>query len=440
MVVSLGVFVLKVVVLALLALFIVLVSWRRTLPYRHWVALGVGVAALVLGLVPLNKLLEYVDLDVIGLVLGMSIMTVYMNRCGLADAAAAAILRRVGGLRMLVFLITLLAGVVSIALENVTVVLMIAPVAFSISSRLGIDPRPLIIGVALASNMAGSATMIGDPPAIITAGYFKLSFGDFIVYRGRPSMFFYTLLAMILACMVLSVTSYPRARINVERRAGERVVRDPVFLAETCFFLSLKILLLSLRTSLGIPLTAAAAVGVGGLTLARLFHRDTESVRAAFQEGFEWRVALFLFGVFILSGAFKEQGLADDLANLIAGLGWGFLGVTSLLVAVSVAVSAFIDNVPYVATMLPVVDKLHEAMGVDPVLLAWSMLLGATLGGNLTYIGASANVVAVRLLEKEGHRVYFGDFLRLSIPFNTVSVLSGWLAFELTWLPSIPHT
>ena len=423
----------QMVVTALLILLVALCAWGRV--PRHWVALFVALALLATGCLSPAQFLEGVDWDVIGLVLGMSVMTAYLELSGAMDLAAYAMLRRVASPRLLLFSLLMAAGCVSIALENVSVTLLFAPIAMRIARAAGLDLVPTVIGVALASNLAGSATMIGDPPAIITAGYFNLAFTDFIVYRGRPSMFFYTIAAMLLACLVtsLAVPRSSRRKAVVDEELRLRNV-DKVFVAEALGFLSVKIALLSLRHVLCIPLTLAAVVAVAGTSIARAVHGDSDSVRKAFSEGLDWRVVLFLIGVFSLSKAFQVQGLAKLLAYWILSLaGPTPFAVTTVLVWVSVLASAFIDNVPYTATMLPVVSYLAKQVGIDPVLLAWAMLLGTTLGGNLTYIGASANVVAVRFLEKRGARVTFTDFLRVSTLFNTVSVVTGWVVYEVVW-------
>jgi len=292
--------------------------------------------------------------------------------------------------------------------------------------------------------MAGSATMVGDPPAIITAGYLNLTFMDFIWYEGKPSMFFMTIIPMVFACLTAAAIagktrSKPKPNLLQEEGQSEEERRvDKAFLIEATIFLTLKILLLTFRHELGIPLSLAAAVGVGGLTLARLAHRDTQSVVKAYREGFEWKLLLFLAGVFTLSGAFAKHGLATATAQAIVDVaGHNPLLITSLLVWASVAMSAFIDNVPYTTTMLPVVKAIAEQIGAKPITIAWAILLGTTLGGNLTYIGASANVMAVRLLEKKGIKVTFAQFTRISIPFNTISVVTGWTIYELTWI--LPH-
>jgi len=430
----------KLLVLALLSVIVLTSSIRRIANYRHYVALGVAILAIFLGLLPLNKILNYIDIDVIGLIIGMSIMTVFIELSGLAELTASIISKYVHRPSLVILSLSLTAGIISIALENVSVVLIMAPIAFTLASKLKVDPKILIIGIALASNLSGSATMIGDPQAIITAGYFKLAFGDFIVYNGKPSMFFFTLAALILACISLTYMASTKyidkgnTQIYSVMKVSNRI--DKAFVFETVIFLSIKIILLTLRNELGIPLSLAAFVAIAGLSTVRLIiHKDVDSVIKALKGGFEWRVALFLIGVFTIAGSFSEQGLANDLAMLISFVGGRDLFlITSALVWLSVIASAFIDNVPYIATMLPVVESLQRILGVNPIVLAWALLLGATLGGNLTYIGASANVVAVRLLEKKGFQTTFIEFIRLSVPFNTVSVLSGWLLYELTWV------
>ncbi len=427
----------QLLVLSLLVGLVGLVAWGRI--ERHWVSLGILLVLLITGAVSPLEALRYVDWDVLGLILGMSILTVFLEESGLMELVARFLERRLNNPWKLVFGLSLMAGIVSIALENVTVVLLFAPVTLRLAIRMGLNPVPVLIGVALASNMSGSATMIGDPPAILTAGYFNLAFMDFIWYGWRPSMFFLTLIPMIIACTVLAfivvreIKKYTRIE-GLDEVPGE-FEYDKVFLVEAVVFLSIKIVLLSLRHVLDIPLSLAAAVGAGGLIIVRLLHRDRLSVKKALIDGFEWKLLLFLIGVFVLSGAFAKHGLAEMVADAILSISSDNLFIiTSLLVWISVLVSAVIDNVPYTATMLPVVAIISENLGVEPITIAWALLLGLTLGGNLTYIGASANVTAVRILERRGYKVSFKDFIKISLPFNTVSVVTGWILYEILWV------
>ena len=426
----------QALVLALLAGLVGLIAWGRV--ERHWVSLGVLLILLASGAVSPVEAVGYIDWDVLGLILGMSILTVFLEESGLMELVARFLEKKLDTPWKLVFGLSLMAGIVSIALENVTVVLLFAPITLRLALRMGLNPIPVLIGVALASNMSGSATMIGDPPAILTAGYFNLAFTDFIWYGWRPSMFFLTLIPMIIACLVLAfivvreIRRYTRVEVEM---VPEEFDYDKTFLLEAVLFLSVKIVLLSLRHVLGIPLSLAAAVGAGGLIVTRLIHRDTASVKKALIDGFEWKLLLFLAGVFTLSGAFAKHGLAGMVANWILSVSpKDLFSITSLLVWISVIISAVIDNVPYTATMLPVVAIISNNLGVEPITIAWALLLGLTLGGNLTYIGASANVTAVRILERKGYRVSFKDFIKISLPFNTVSVVTGWILYEIFWI------
>jgi len=401
---------------------------------RHHLALILAAVLVAAGCLPPSRILGYLEPDVLGLVYLMSIVTGYMEVSGLADLVASRVSRLSG--RRAVFSIIMAAGALSLILENVSVVYLFAPLALRVAEALGVDPVVTVVGAALASEMSGSATMIGDPPAIITAGFLNLNFMDFIVYRGRPSMFFYTVAAMLVASTLITL-AYVR---GAERRAGGGGVLeasvDKVFLAEVLFFVSVKIVLLSLRDSINIPLTLAALTAVTGITCTRLLlHRDARSVREALARH-DIETPLFLAGVFIISGAFVETGLASRVANLLLWISRGDpLRLSLLLVAVSMLASAVIYNTPYVAAMLPVVVELAHRLGIDPVVLAWALLIGATLGGTLTYIGAMANYAAVRYLESRGYPVGFKRFAKVSVPFTLVSVVVGTGLYLLSYHP-----
>ncbi len=426
------------VILLSLALMVVLVASNRV---PRWM-IGIILLAILLltGSSTLTDVVRFVDWDVLGLIVGMGIFTVLLEESGLMELTARFIRARAGSPSMVLFWIILAAGLVSIILENVTVVLLFAPIAYRLSKKLGVNPVPVVIGIALSSNMAGSATMIGDPPAIITAGYFNLAFTDFIWYHGRPSMFFLTLIPMIVSCYVYSKIVGKEVGYSVEPVAEDNETiwkgLDKIFVYEAILFLSIKITLLSIRHIIHIPLTLAALIGVGGLSLTRIIiHRDTASVKKAVRKGVDLDIIVFLIGVFVLSGAFAKHGLAAAAAKTILSLASGNLFVvTSLLIWLSVAVSAVMDNTPYVVTMLPIAKYIAIGLNVDPVVIAWALLVGATLGGSITYIGASANLVAVKLLEKKGYKVTFSEFIRKSIPFNMTNILLGWLLYTIFWI------
>ncbi len=426
------------VIISLLVLMVVLVASNKV---PRWI-IGIILLAILLltGTSTLTDVIKFVDWDVLGLIMGMGIFTVLLEESGLMELTARFIRARIGSPSTVIFWIILIAGLVSIILENVTVVLLFAPIAYRLSKKLGVNPIPVIIGIALSSNMAGSATMIGDPPAIVTAGYFNLAFMDFIWYHGRPSMFFLTLIPMIVSCYVYSKIVSKEVgysdKLVVEDNETIWKGLDKIFIYEAILFLSIKITLLSIRHLIHIPLTLAALVGVGGLSLIRIIlHRDTVSVKIAVRKGIDLDIIVFLIGVFVLSGAFAKHGLAAAAAKAILSIASDNLFVvTSTLIWLSVAISAVMDNTPYVVTMLPIAKYIAVGLNVDPVVIAWALLVGATLGGSITYIGASANLVAVRLLEKKGYKVTFSGFIRRSIPFNMANILLGWLLYTIFWI------
>ncbi|MEM4717713.1 MAG: SLC13 family permease [Desulfurococcaceae archaeon] len=420
----------------LLIALVALLIWNKI--ERHWVSLVILLILVLTNSLSLNEIIKYVDWDVLGLIIGVSILSVYLERSGFTGLIASYIVNISRGSRLLfLLLVSFIAGLISIFMENVSVVILMFPIVISASRIIGLNPVIPSILMALSANISGSATMIGDPPAIITAGAFNLSFIDFIVYEGKPSMFFFTIVSMITAIIVSCYIGQRRLEsIRVDNAGGEsnRLFVYTIFTLEAILSLAVKIFLLSLRHSIGVSLTLTALISIGLLTLLRIVHRDLVSVRVALKRGFEWKLILFLVGVFALSGSFEKHGLAALFAEYLLRLSSrNSVLITSSLLFLSVVLSAVIDNVPITVTMIPVVVKIGELVKIDPVVIMWSVLIGLTLGGNLTYIGASANLTIVRLLEKNGYRVSFIDFIKISIIYNTVSVFIAWILYLITY-------
>ncbi|MCD6278483.1 MAG: hypothetical protein J7J11_02260 [Desulfurococcales archaeon] len=407
---------------------------------RLYVILAGALATIVLSQVlhfsSVPNLLRYIDLDVLGLIAAVSIISWFLADCGIVKLAAS-VLERLRSPVLVVQVLALISGLVSIFLENVSTVLLIAPTALAVCSRLGIDSVPTLILIAVASNMAGSATLVGDPPAAITASYLNLGFGDFIVYDGRPSMFFMTLIPMIVAIGTIPI--YVRIagkalRLNNAPTAGtEEPVRKGYILAVVTA-LTAKVVLLTFRKELGLSLSASALPPAIALLLAYGRGRFTRIMK----EGIDLRLLAFLASMFIMVGGLSESGAIALVAEWFSASAGGSLAATAMLIVlVSVLVSAFVDNVPYVAAMLPAVVIVANSLSggrTATISLAWALLIGATLGGNITYIGASANYAAVRILEGSGRRVTFARFVRIGLPFTAVSVGTALAMYYPLWL------
>ncbi len=385
------------------------------------------------------ELLKYIDLDVLGLIVAVSVISWFLADCGIVKLAATA-LERLGSPVLVVQALALISGLASIFLENVSTVLLIAPTALAVCGRLGIDPVATLILVSVSSNMAGSATLVGDPPAALTASYLNLGFGDFIIYDGRPSMFFMTLIPMIVAIATMPAyvritgrtkkSSSKSSGINDSRRSPVKVS----YVIAVITALIVKVALLTLRKELGLSLSASALPPA--LALLLIYGRG-KFVRVL-KEGIDIKLLAFLASMFIMVGGLNESGAITLIANWFTSTAGGSLIITALLIVfVSVLVSAFVDNVPYVAAMLPAIAMVAGGLGGGRgtvVSLAWALLIGATLGGNITYIGASANYAAVRILESGGRKVTFARFMRIGLPFTLISVGTALAIYYPVWL------
>ena len=324
-----------------------------------------------------------------------------------------------------------LSSFISIFVENVATVLIVAPVALEVARRLKVTPVPFIIGIAVSSNLQGTATLIGDPPSMLLAAHAKMNFNDFIWFRGRPSVFFAVQAGALASLIVLYM---------LFRKFREPVVRLPVEKPTSWVPTALLVLLIVDLgcSSLVDPdfrwFAGASTMAFGLAGLGWCLKRDRGQAKDVLKR-FDWSTTFFLAGVFAMAHALEKFGHVSDLAAVIGRMvGDNVFLAFTCVVWFSVLVSAFIDNVPYTAVMLGVVAGLSRDMGLpNDYLLAFGLLIGACLGGNITPIGASANIVAVGILRREGHPITFGRFVKIGLPFTVVATLAGYLFIWLVW-------
>ena len=355
--------------------------------------------------------------------------------------------------KWLVVVLSLFAGVISAFVDNVATVLMVAPVALALCKKLHISPVPAIICIAISSNLQGAATLVGDTTSILLAKAAGLDFMDFFFVDGRPGMFWVTECgALLSALIILWFFRKENAAIDLHDRTP---VEDKGPTRLLCLTVA------SLIAVSFIPYQSAAQPGqfykpeiTNGLICMFFFviglirevrHSGSREIigRAILEIDF-YTLAL-LAGLFVVIGGISRAGIIDLLGTALAGIsGDGSRGsvfiVYTVIVWMSVACSAFIDNIPYTATMLPVVavvtERLSAAGGlaVEPNLMYFGLLVGATLGGNLTPIGASANIAGIGILRKEGYSVSSGTFMKFGVPFTLAAVISGYLLVWLIWM------
>ena len=321
---------------------------------------------------------------------------------------------------------------VSAFVDNVATVLMIAPVGLAICKKLKISPVPMLLCIAVSSNLQGAATLVGDTTSIMLGGYAKMDFLDFIFMNGKPSIFWAVELGALATVPVIMLL-FRKEKGKVELHEVTRVENYfPTFLLVATVAL--------LITASFVPNTPALINGYIclGLFAVGLLHsigrnKGFSSATAALRE-IDFKTLLLLGSLFVVIGSLTEAGVIDEISALFVRIGGNNLFLMySLIVWGSVILSAFIDNIPYVATMLPVVTGIASMMGCSPYVLYFGLLCGATLGGNLTPIGASANIAAIGILQKEGCEVKSKDFFRIGIPFTLTAVVVGYLFTWFVW-------
>ena len=411
----------------------VLIATERV--HRVAAALGGAAAMVVIGVVDAETAFfqreTAVDWNVIFLLLGMMILVGVIRQTGLFEFLAIWSAKRAQGrpFRIMASLVVLTA-VASALLDNVTTVLLVAPVTILLCERLDLPPVPFLIAEVLASNIGGTATLIGDPPNIIIAGRSGLSFNDFLV--NLAPLVLVLVGVLLVLCRVLfrsALTLHPERVAEIMELDEREAIRDRKLLWQSLGVLALTIVGFVLHTALHLEPSIVALLGAGLLVFVSRVRIET-----ALQE-VEWPTLVFFMGLFVVVGGLIEAGVIETLADAAGdATGGDLLGGSMLLLGVSAVLSGIVDNIPYVATMSPVVAELvagAEPGGADPNVLWWALALGADLGGNATAVGASANVVVLGIAERAGHRISFWRFTKYGLVVALVTIL---LSVPYVWL------
>ncbi len=416
-----------------LVLFILMYVLMITKPkYRPYYALGTGLIFLVSGILPFSQLFSVINWNVLLMITGTMILVDYFIASKMPNLMADILLDKSPNVMWVTIFMSLFAGAISAFIDNVATVLMVAPVGLAVCKKLGISPVGMIISIAVSSNLQGAATLVGDTTSIMLGDYAHLNFLDFFWLDGRPGMFFAVELGA-LATVPIMMILFRKNQTPVSSRE-----RTPVkdFLPTFMLLLMVAALIVASFIPNTPDITNGAICCILGLVTALIDHirsRNRDNLSRAVH-GIDYETLLLLLGLFVVIGGITEAGIISDIGNAIAAFGSGSLFLLyTIIVWGSVLVSAFVDNIPYVATMLPVLTVVTTRLGVDPRLLYFGLLCGATLGGNLTPIGASANITAVGLLKKEGYEVAFPDFMKIGIPYTLTAVLVGYLFIWFVW-------
>ncbi len=407
-------------------------------PHHRAKAIWLGIAALVAAgyacgdaRLSLNALArDAVIWSVIGVLAGAMLIADLFIESRVPVLLADLIADKARSAHMAMLGVCALAGAISAVADNVTTVLLVSPVALAISRRTQLSPVPLIIGIAVMANLEGAATLIGDPPSMMLAGYYRLGFNDFFVHQGRPFIFF-----AIQAGAVLGLT-FLWLVFRLHRKRMEPVPVAEVKSWAPAGFIVVMVAFL-VRSSHYDPdfrwLAGTGNVILGAIALAWTFRCDAATARKTVKR-YEYPTIFFLMGIFVLAYAMNEFGWVKVIGDGITGVvGRNPFVAYTVIVWFSVLVSGFVDNIAYVAVMLPVTKVLAEGVGGSPMLYAGGLLVGACLGGNITPIGAACNVVACGILRREGYPVSFWRFAKIGLPFTLAATLAGYLFIWLFW-------
>ncbi len=401
--------------------------------HRTTVALAGGIVMLLAGLEGYgqHEAFEAIDLNVIFLLVGMMVIVNVLSRTGIFQflSVRAAKLARGHGIGLLV-LLSLVTAVLSAFLDNVTTVVLIVPVTLILAETLEIRAAPLLIAEALASNIGGTATLVGDPPNILIASAADLTFVEFITNMAPPSV-------LTLALGLLAVAALARRELRVDPEAREtimaldeaRMIEDPRLLRLSLAVLSLTMIGFVFHSALGIE-PATVALGGAALLLLVTGHNPHDALREV-----EWSTIFFFVGLFMMVGGLEAVGALREVAGFVADLsGRDPVGASLLLLWVSGILSGIVDNIPYTTAMTPVVAELNTQVDAGKTLW-WALAMGAGLGGNLTIVGASANVLVANLSARGGQTISFLEFARYGVPVTLLSLLLSsvylWLRYLL---------
>lgn len=440
------------------AAYVLMFAFQKIRPH---VAVGAAALFVIAGSTGLFDGYSYTFFDALGevdwnviMMISGTMGTVYLFiQSKMPELMSDVLVSHIHSVKWLIVVLSLFAGVISAFVDNVATVLMVVPVAMALCKELEVSPVPAVICISISSNLQGAATLVGDTTSILLGKAANLDFMDFFFVGGKPGMFWVTEAgALVSAIIILIMMRREKASVFITERTKVKDKVPTVLLVLT---------VLTLIAVSFIPYKEAAAPGqfykpditngiicltyfAIGVVRAMIKTRSRDVLFAAFRE-IDYYTIVLLAGLFVIIGGITKAGVIDLLGDKLAGIsGDGSASsifiIYTVIVWMSVLCSAFIDNIPYTATMLPVVavvtEELSAAGGINisPNLLYFGLLVGATLGGNITPIGASANIAGLGMLRKEGYEVGARTFMKYSIPFTLSAVLTGYALVWIIWM------
>lgn len=388
---------------------------------RTVIALSGALLFILLKILTQQEAFLSIDFNTIGLLIGMMIMVSIIKRTGLFQYLAIKISKLAhGNIFYLLFFLSIITGILSSILDNVTTIILIVPITLAICENLEISPVPLVLSEIFASNIGGAATLIGDPPNIIIGSAAHLSFMDFIINLAPFALILLILLPFFVRLFYKKEMSQniKEAWEKVEKFDEKKAIEDPVLLKKSLLVFLLTISVFIFHHNLGLE---AATVALAGATLLLLVSNIDPA--ETFLE-VEWSTLFFFIGLFVVIAGVEKVGIIQWLSDKIITLTKGNLTLTTLAVLwVSGITCSFVNNISYTISMVPVIQNIGAATSFNLNPVWWALSLGACLGGNGTFIAAAANLVGVNILKRQGRIITFKDFFRVGLPIMLISII-----------------
>ena len=422
----------KLIVIILFALMYVLLL---ALPkIRAYIALACATIFVLIGALPFKQVFSEINWNVLMMIAGTMGTVYFFIESKMPSLLADIIIKRMPNVKWAIISLSLFAGIISAFVDNVATVLMVAPIALTISKKLNISPVLSIISIAVASNLQGAATLVGDTTSILLGGYANMSFLDFFFMNGKIGMFWIVQCGAIASTFVLMyIFRKDTQPIKIEDTTKVTDYFPTIMLVGTVVLL----IIASFFPAEAKPeiTNGLICIILFVICLVREFikSKDFAIIKKAMAE-VDFFTLLLLGSLFVVIGGVSNVGIVNDIGNFFLKITDNIFILYTLIVWFSVLLSAFIDNIPYIATMLPIVTAMSASLGGASVyVLYFGLLVGATLGGNLTPVGASANITAIGILRKAGFEVNSKTFMKVSVPFTLSAVLAGYILVWLIW-------
>ncbi|MHC2994705.1 MAG: ArsB/NhaD family transporter [Candidatus Atribacteria bacterium] len=419
-------------IIALIIFIITLIFVSLEKINRTVIALSGALLFILLGILNQHEAFLAIDFNTIGLLTGMMVLVSIIKKTGLFQYLAIKISKLArGNIFYLLFFLSIVSGILSSVLDNVTTIILIVPITLAICENLEISPIPLILSEIFASNIGGTATLIGDPPNIIIGSAAHLSFLDFILNLAPFVLVLLILLPFFVRLFYKKEISQniEEAWERVEKFDEKKAIEDPLLLKKSMIVFFLTILVFIFHHKLGLE---AATVALSGATLLLLIS-NIDPADTLLEV--EWSTLFFFMGLFVVIAGVEKVGLIQWLSSKIINLTKGNLTLTALAVLwVSGISCSFINNISYTISMVPVIHNIGEATSFNLNPVWWALSLGACLGGNGTFIAAAANLVGVNILKRQGKIITFKDFFRIGFPIMLISILLSSVYLFLRYL------